>query len=88
MAVFDTHQEKKEQQSKSGPSGAGGSQQKSEQGGGGKSGGGDGGGDDPVKTAAQAIVDYASDPALLGPNQQLRDLVEGLKKALADAEQK
>lgn len=72
--------EKKEQQSKAGSSAGGGN---------GKSGGGsNGGGDDPVKAAAQAIVAFADDPAMLGPSQQLRDLVEALKKALAAGEEK
>lgn len=51
-------------------------------------GGGGNGKDDPVKAAAQAIVAYADDPAMLGPNQYLRDLVEGLRKALAAQEGK
>lgn len=81
MAVFDTHQEKKEQQSKGGSSSGGGSSK--------SGGGGNGGGqDDPVKVAAQAIVTYADDAAMLGPNQYLRDLVEALRKALAAGEQK
>lgn len=92
MAVFDTHQQKqspsssqkKDDDAEKKESGGQGSKSGSSSGGGnGKSGGGD---DDPVKLAAQAIVAYADDPAMLGPNQYLRDLVEALKKALAAGE--
>lgn len=86
MAVFDTHQQS---QSKSSSSGKKDDEAKSSSSSSGSGGGGNGkggGSDDPVKVAAQAIVAYADDPAMLGPNQYLRDLVEALKKALAAGE--
>jgi hypothetical protein len=46
------------------------------------------GGGDKVKDALKAIVDavYASDFAILGPNQYLRDLVTNAQKVLAEGE--